>query len=127
MEQLVGAIMSQVVDALDRAESGLRRATPGPYTGLGPRTERSDEQIRADVERALTEDGWVDGRGIEVTVQGGAVTLRGTVPTADQKRRAGEDAWDVPGVTDVHNLLTIGAAPVETPPEAEPGSAPSVD
>ena len=128
MEQVVGAVMEQIIDALDRAESGLRRAAPGPYAGMGPRPERSDSQIQADVEQAITEDGWVDGRGLTVEVVNRVVTLRGSVPTAEQKRRAGEDAWNVVGVADVQNLLSIGPAiPPEPPVSEAPEGAPSVD
>ena len=124
VEQMVGTVLEQVVAGLNRAESSLRRAAPGPYAGMGPRSERSDDQIRADVEQAVTEDGWVDGRGIAVEVHEGVVTLRGTVPTSEQKRRAGEDAWDTPGVLDVQNTLAIGPGPQAAGPEMpeEPSS-----
>jgi osmotically-inducible protein OsmY len=35
----------------------------------------------------------------------GTVTLRGFVPTAEERGRAAQIAHDVPGVTEVHNRL----------------------
>ena len=47
----------------------------------------------------------VDSTQVDVTVHDGVVTLTGTVPSLMEKRAAGDDAWDTPGVVDVHNDL----------------------
>lgn len=90
-----------------RDRGGARRSG-GPYAGRGPRGyRRSDERIRADVNDALTEDGWIDATEITVTVERGEVTIEGTVESRAMKRLAEDVAEGVPGVRDVHNRLTI--------------------
>src|SRR6266568_7060513 len=70
--------------------------------GLGPRNyRRSDEQIRAGVCEALTDDPAVDAREIEVRVADEVVTLSGCVPSCAEKRRAEDVALRCRGVHDV--------------------------
>jgi uncharacterized protein (DUF2267 family) len=84
---------------------------PRPYTThMGPYSERvrhSDDEIRSDVEETLSLDSWVDEDAIEVNVTGGVVTLTGTVRSLLEKRSAGDDAFDTPGIADVRNELQI--------------------
>jgi BON domain-containing protein len=81
----------------------------GPFSGRGPRGyRRSDERIQEDVSEALTQEGELDASEILVTVQGGEVTLEGTVPDRRSKRLA-EDLADQRGVRDVHNRLRVQA------------------
>ena len=81
---------------------------PGPMSGLGPRGyRRSDENIFTDVVERLTRHGQLDAREIEVAVEDGEVTLRGTVDSRRAKRMAEDTADSVPGVFDVHNRLII--------------------
>jgi hyperosmotically inducible periplasmic protein len=47
---------------------------------------------------------------VGVTVNGGAITLSGSVPTAAQKALAETAARQVPGVTSVKDQLTVGGA-----------------
>ena len=44
---------------------------------------------------------------MRVAVQHGVVTLTGQVDSAMEKRAAGDDAWETPGVLDVQNDLVI--------------------
>ncbi|MCL5957962.1 MAG: BON domain-containing protein [Chloroflexi bacterium] len=76
----------------------------GPYTG---EIKRGDTEIRRDVESALFYDSWVDSKDVNVDVDDGVVTLSGTVHSRFEKRSAGDDAWDVPGVKDVCNSLQV--------------------
>lgn len=68
---------------------------------------RSDAEIGTNVVNALQTDTWIDANTIDVKVNSGIVTLTGTVPNLFQKRQAGDDAWNVPGVVDVRNDLVI--------------------
>lgn len=78
------------------------------FRGRGPRGyRRSDDRILDDVCSLLTEDADVDASEIEVSVQDGEVTLRGTVDSRMAKRWAEDIAEDVLGVVDVHNQLRI--------------------
>ena len=78
------------------------------YRGHGPANyTRSDERIRDDVNDRLTDDYRADARNISVVVEGGEVTLNGTVPTRDQKRRAEDVVEDLSGVKHVQNNLRV--------------------
>ncbi|HEY3523757.1 MAG TPA: BON domain-containing protein, partial [Candidatus Limnocylindrales bacterium] len=80
----------------------------GEHTGAGPKGyQRSDERIREDVSERLQQSGGIDAHEIEVAVDGGVVSLKGTVPDRSMKRMA-EDAVDsCSGVKDVHNELRV--------------------
>lgn len=80
----------------------------GPHTGHGPKGyQRSDDRIREDVCEALSQHGQLDAREIEVQVQGGEVTLSGSVDSRQAKRMAEDAADDCPGVRDVHNQIRV--------------------
>ncbi len=55
--------------------------------------DRHDYEIKADIERQLKADVWVDERFITVEVDDGEVELSGSVGSAAQKSRAAADAW----------------------------------
>jgi len=81
----------------------------GEFTGVGPQNyRRSDQRIEEDVCDELTSDSFLDAHDVNVSVSSGIVTLSGTVPSRDMRRRAEEDADSVMGVTDVRNDLRVG-------------------
>lgn len=87
-------------EAARRREMDHRGRGPSGYT-------RSDERIREDVCDRLTDDWAVDAREISVTVEGGEVTLDGSVDSRHAKRRA-EDCVDrLSGVRHVQNNLRV--------------------
>ncbi|MFB9991376.1 BON domain-containing protein [Deinococcus oregonensis] len=78
------------------------------HRGKGPKGyQRNDDRIREEVNDALEDDHGVDASNIEVQVQGGEVTLTGTVTDRQQKRRAEEAIEHLRGVRDVHNQLRM--------------------
>jgi hypothetical protein len=78
------------------------------HRGKGPMNyTRADERIREDVCDCLTEDDHVDASQIDLQVSGGEVTLTGTVPSREMKRRAEELVERQRGVKDVHNQLRV--------------------
>jgi osmotically-inducible protein OsmY len=80
----------------------------GRFAGRGPKNYvRSDERIREDVCRLLTEDWEVDASDVTVTVANCEVTLSGTVPSREQRRRAEDRAEQVPGVAHVQNNVRV--------------------
>jgi hypothetical protein len=81
----------------------------GPFKGSVP--PRPDDDIRSDVETALFYDEAVSSLGVQVTVQGGMVTLEGTVSSDLAKRLAEEDTWRVSGVRRVTNNLKVSETP----------------
>ena len=62
------------------------------------KTKLSDKYLRADVD--LTQ-------GISISVNEGAVLLTGTVPTQDKKINATKLAWEIKGVREVINEVTV--------------------
>ncbi len=84
----------------ERYARGYRGRGPSGYT-------RSDERIMEDACDALTEDWGVDARQISVAVNDGEVTLDGTVPSREQKRRAEDCVDDLSGVRNVQNNLRV--------------------
>ncbi len=88
------------------ASSGYGRT--GQFAGRGPRGyQRSDDRIKEDVNDRLTEHGDIDASDVEVDVQNGEVTLRGTVDSRHAKRLAEDIADSVSGVRDVRNELRV--------------------
>lgn len=69
--------------------------------GIEYPAERSDTEIRFDIQRRLESDVWVDDGLIEINVSGGKVTLTGTVGSLAEKNRTVDDAWVV-GVKSVN-------------------------
>ncbi len=85
-------------DAARRRERDHRGRGPSSYT-------RSDDRILEDACDRLTEDWGVDARNVQVTVQGGELTLDGTVDDRQQKRRAEDCVHEISGVGHVQNNL----------------------
>lgn len=92
----------------DGGSSGRGRGSQGSFVGRGPSGyQRSTERILEDANEALTWAGDVDASDIEVSVDGGEVTLDGVVDSRRAKRAAEEAVEDVRGVRDVHNRLRV--------------------
>jgi hypothetical protein len=89
-----------------RAERREERG--GTQPGRQQRAKRRpDESLARDIAEVLTNDPELDATEIEVRVEGGAVTLLGTVNSSDAKLLAEELTESFPGVREVHNRLTI--------------------
>jgi len=98
---------------LDQLSRRFRQARGG-QRGRGPRPAddtsmlgEEDARIWNEVSACLTEDWYVDGTEITVSVDDGEVTLDGVVENRAEKRLAEDCADSVPGVVDVHNRLRI--------------------
>lgn len=97
-------------DRGDLATSAGYRPTRESFRGRGPKGyQRSDERIREEVCEILTHDHDVDASEIEVNVQGGVVTLSGSVNDRWAKRRAEDIVESVSGVKDVENQIRVGS------------------
>ncbi|GAA1248486.1 CBS domain-containing protein [Kitasatospora nipponensis] len=83
---------------------------------------RRDEDIEADVREALLAHPLpTDASRVDVKVEEGVVTLRGTVPEPSPLRILDLLARSVPGVVDVQTLIGIGP-----PPHTAPGDTPAI-
>ena len=95
-------------DTWDRGERGQE----GSFAGRGPKAyQRSDTRIREDVCDRLTDAPFLDASDVEVTVTNGEVTLSGTIPNREQKRRSEDLIERVTGVRELHNTLRISRGP----------------
>ena len=91
-----------------RATPGEDWRRPGPYRGRGPRNyRRSSERIEEDVNERLTAHGWLDATNLQVEVEDDIVTLRGEVEDYRDKRLAEDIAYNVSGVHDINNRISV--------------------
>jgi len=90
------------------APAASLQPVPSGFRGRGPKGyRRSDDRIREDVCERLLYDDYVDASDIEVSVEAGEVTLNGTVPDRETKRRAEDLIDQLSGVQHVQNNLRL--------------------
>lgn len=65
------------------------------------------EEIKLQIERALTRSAQLHAHSIHVSVHESTVTLRGHVRSFVEREEAGRAAWSLLGVTRVHNELEV--------------------
>ena len=65
------------------------------------------DDVRDSIERALVRHAELDANRIKVSVEGGHITLSGTVRSWAEKKAAEDAAWRSPGVTAVTNNIRI--------------------
>jgi hypothetical protein len=71
-------------------------------------TPMTDEELAYRVEQEIDNDPSIPAHvSIDVEAQDGIVTLSGTVPNKRIKHAAGDDAWWLPQVIDVHNTIEV--------------------
>lgn len=92
---------------IDDGRFGPARYGLGPYHERLQRLAPSDEELKTAVEESLFFDTWVDADSIEVAVQDGIVTLKGTLPDYQEVRYATDDVWDVAGVKGLRCELSV--------------------
>ncbi|HON39122.1 MAG: BON domain-containing protein [Desulfomonilia bacterium] len=90
-----------------------RLAVSPPAGGEAP----GDDDIASHIRNALEWSPHIDSGKVGVTVEGGAVTLQGTVDSLWQKTMAARIAENIRGVLDVRNLLKVD--PARTVPDEE--------
>ena len=82
----------------------------GQHRGKGPKGyQRSDERIKELISERLRDDPHIDPSEVTVTVQGGKITLEGTVDSR-QTKNAIEEIAEQFGTQDVQNNLRVQRA-----------------
>lgn len=74
---------------------------------LQPAYEERDDEVTEALRLVLEADPAVDAAQIRPNCRNGVVTLEGSVPSEEHKRRAEMDAWYLSGVARVVNKLTV--------------------
>lgn len=70
----------------------------------------NDREVKSTVVHRLRENPYTQDFRIKVSVSDGVVELGGEVDTPVAKHVATDDAWVVPGVSDVNNELVVNRA-----------------
>lgn len=70
--------------------------------------DASTRVVKADIDSALKRRATRDSNSIKVSVEGGEVTLSGTVHSWVERELANDSAWGAPGVRNVVDHMKIG-------------------
>src|SRR5208283_214191 len=95
------------------ASFGGRTRDPGAFgrhRRLQPGRGKADSQrIECErcIEKALHRSWYYDPNTIQVSAQGGKITLTGNVTTWNARRLAESTAWSAPGATSVENDIAV--------------------
>lgn len=93
----------------EAVESGIRRLSGvnGIFNEITIKPKVAPADLKAKIKAALVRNAQIDAEEIDVSTDGGNVTLRGGVDTYYERVVAERVAWSAPGVTRVDDLLTV--------------------
>jgi len=91
------------------ALSGVRylMGVTGVSNQIAVKSKVSLRAVKSDIEAALKRRAKSDAQNISVKVQGGDVTLSGTVHSWSERELASDAAWGTPGVRKVVDNITV--------------------
>jgi osmotically-inducible protein OsmY len=91
------------------ALSGVRylMGVTGVSNQIAVKSKVSLSAVKSDIEAALKRRAKSDAQNISVKVQGGDVTLSGTVHSWSERELASDAAWGTPGVRKVVDNITV--------------------
>jgi hypothetical protein len=103
--------------------SSASKETPQPTPAAAPApAPRSDQDIANDVQTRINGESALSGQNIQLSVNGGSVTLTGAANNDASRALAAAESGTVSGVRTVINNLTVAPAQaaVKTPPPPRP-------
>jgi osmotically-inducible protein OsmY len=81
----------------------------GVSDNIGLTSTEPPNAVKDAIETVLRRDTDIDAGHVEVSAEGGQVTLTGTIPTSIERDAAGSAAWSAPGVTSVENDVVVSS------------------
>jgi hypothetical protein len=93
---------------VDRRNGTRGTVTPFSFQSLAS----AETQLAVDVQRALTETGYLPLRNVRCSLEGSTVILWGRVPTYYLKQIAQSAAARTAGIGNVNNQIDVGCAAV---------------
>jgi BON domain len=93
-----------------------------PYDSSTVAGRKSDEELKNSIIENIEKNNNIDSSKIEVSVNNSTVILKGFVETYEERRLAGQAAWNVSGVSKVLNDLQV-AKPETAGPGKVSGSS----
>ena len=93
----------------EAAEKDIRRlrGVRGVSNDIEIRPQVSASEVTTEIKAALSRNAQIDAEKINVTADGGKVTLTGKVDSLQVRRLAQQTAWSAPGVEWVDDELTV--------------------
>lgn len=79
----------------------------GVYNVIQVKPTVTPTDVKRKIEQALKRSAEVEASNITVEADAGEVTLKGTVHSWVERKEAEKAAWQAPGVTKVHNKLSV--------------------
>ncbi|HEX5092960.1 MAG TPA: BON domain-containing protein [Burkholderiales bacterium] len=98
------AVVSEIVKPPAQARPAAAPPAPAPVAAAQP---SPDTALAARITRALRDSTAVAGQGVDATVDGGVVTLYGTVPSAGERARIRDFVAGMEGVGGVVDRLVV--------------------
>ena len=95
--------------ASDNTKTNKRDLKPSELTADQGKNGRSDRAVMAQIRRAVVSDNSLTtyAHNVKIISQGGKVTLKGPVQSAEEKKVIETKATDIAGANNVTNQLTV--------------------